>query len=73
MFSHNMRNFLPPSSANFLEARGAQIPGARATKFCTVAPNICGPSMWNLLYVTLMAPRILEWLLDFWKSFAPLH
>jgi len=28
---------------------------AVATKFCTVAPNICGPSVRNLLYVTLQA------------------
>jgi hypothetical protein len=37
-----------------------------ATKFCTAAPNICGWSVWLLL-----APRILRWLLDFWKIFAP--
>ena len=24
---------------------------ARATKFCTVVPNICRSSVWNLLYV----------------------
>jgi len=39
---------------------------AAATKFCTVAPNICGPSFWNMLHVTLLVPRILRWLLDFW-------
>lgn len=36
---------------------------AQATKFCTVAPDICG---------TLLAPRILRWLLDFWTICAPL-
>jgi hypothetical protein len=41
----------------------------RATKFVTVAPNICGPSVWNLLHVTLLAPRILKWLLHFWKIY----
>jgi hypothetical protein len=28
----------------------------------------CGSSGWNLLYVTLLAPRILMWRLDFWKK-----
>jgi hypothetical protein len=39
-----------------------------ATKFCTVAPNICGSSVWNLLYVICLAPIILRWPLDFWKT-----
>ena len=43
-----------------------------ATTFCTVAPNIWGPSVWNLLHVTILAPRILRWLLDFWKTCKPL-
>jgi hypothetical protein len=38
-----------------------------STKFCMVAPNICGPWVWNLLHITLLAPRILRWLIDFWK------
>jgi hypothetical protein len=38
---------------------------AEATKFCTVAPNICGSSARNLLHVTLLTPRILRWLLEF--------
>jgi hypothetical protein len=33
---------------------------AQATKFCTMAPNICGSSIWNLLHVTLLASRILR-------------
>jgi hypothetical protein len=44
--------------------QGCTNPGrqvARSTKFCTVASNICG----LLLQVTLLAPRILGWLLDF--------
>jgi len=36
-------------------------------KFCVVAPNICGSLVWNLLHVTLLEPKILRWLLDFWK------
>jgi hypothetical protein len=35
------------------------------TKFCTVVPNMCGSSVWNLLHVTIPAPRILRWLLYF--------
>ena len=44
---------------------------AHATKFCTVAPNICGSQVWNLLLVTLQAPRLLRWLLEFWKMWTP--
>jgi len=33
---------------------------ARTTNFCAVAPNICGPSGWNVLHITLLAPRILR-------------
>jgi hypothetical protein len=33
---------------------------AQAIKFCTVAPNICGSSVWNLLHVTLLEPRVLK-------------
>jgi hypothetical protein len=45
---------------------------AVAPKFCAVAPNICGSSVWNLLLVTLLASRNLRRLLDFWKIRAPL-
>jgi hypothetical protein len=37
----------------------------RATKFCTEAHNICGPSQWKLLHVTHLVPRILRRFLDF--------
>lgn len=40
---------------------------ALATRFGTVAPNICASSMWNLLRVAILAPRIVWWFLDFWK------
>jgi hypothetical protein len=33
------------------------------TLFCTVVRNICGSPEWNLLIVTLLAARILRWLL----------
>ena len=29
---------------------------------CTVSPNICGPSLWDSLRVTLLKPNILTWL-----------
>jgi hypothetical protein len=43
--------------------KGAQIPKhkvAMVTKFCTVAPNICGTLVWNLLHVTCLVPRTFE-------------
>ena len=44
-----------------------QAPGHRGNKLFTVASNACGSSVWNLLRVTLLAPRILRWFLDFWN------
>jgi len=35
--------------------------GAKANKFDTVAPNVCGFAVWNAI---LLAPRILRWLLN---------
>lgn len=48
---------------------GRQI--AWATKYCTVAPNIFGSSVWNSCHVTIPAPRILRWVLRFWKFVHP--
>ena len=45
---------------------------AWASKFWTVAPNIFGSSR-NLLHVSLLAPRILRWLLKFWKFVHPFY
>jgi hypothetical protein len=50
--------------------QGCTNPGyqiARASKCCVVAPNVCKTSVWNLVYVTLEAPRILRWLREFLK------
>lgn len=44
-----------------------QILAARSPKFYTLMPNICGSSVWNMLHVTLLRPRILRWLLEFWQ------
>jgi len=40
---------------------------AEVTKFCRVVPDICGDSIWNLLHVTLLVPRILRWPIDVLK------
>ena len=45
--------------------RGAQRAGEVIAPLFTVAPNMCGYSVWNMLRVTILAPRILRWLLDF--------
>lgn len=42
-------------------------PVTQTNKFCTLAPNVCGSSIWNCLYVSLLAPGILRWFLDFWQ------
>lgn len=39
----------------------------RPTTSCTLASNICQSSIWNVLHVTILVPRILMCLLDFWK------
>lgn len=43
-----------------------------ATRFCMVVPDICGSSAWNMLHITLLAPRILGWLLEIGKICGPL-
>jgi hypothetical protein len=30
---------------------------ARVTKFCTVAPNVCGPSVWKFHYINSLTPQ----------------
>jgi hypothetical protein len=46
---------------------------AIAFKFCVVAPNNCGSSVCNLVYVTLLAAWNLSWLPDLWNLYAPGH
>jgi len=46
--------------------------GVQATNFWRVAPY-SGFSVRNFLYVMLMAPKILRWLLDIWKICAALY
>jgi len=45
---------------------------AGAAKFCAVAPNILRASLWNALHVTLLAPRILNFVSNNWKIYATL-
>jgi hypothetical protein len=55
--------------------QGCTTPGrlvAVRTEFCTVAPNVRGSSVWNSLHVTLRAPGILRFLVDFMRTSAPL-
>jgi hypothetical protein len=58
------------SAATWLEQRcknsGRQMV-TMATKFCTVALMIYVSSVWNLVHVTILAPRFYRWLSDFWK------
>jgi hypothetical protein len=44
---------------------------ARATKFCTLAHNICGSSVWEMLRSTLMMPSVLRYLLYIIGKFMP--
>ena len=39
----------------------------QVTQVNEVVPTICGCSVWNLLHITLLATRTVEWLLDFGK------
>ena len=42
------------------------------TEFCTVAPNICRSSTWNLHHITFLVSGILKWLLDISRICVPL-
>jgi len=52
---------------NVVYSRDAQIPGTRSPgqQLCVVTPNICGPSVWSLLHVTLLAPVVCNCVLVF--------
>ena len=56
---------------NIPEVHKSQAPGRHGVRFCTVAPNIGGSSVWHLLYVILLAPRGPTWLLDFCQICEP--
>jgi hypothetical protein len=55
--------------------KGCKIPGYRSPwrlKFVRRRQIIMDSCDENLLHSTLMAPRVLRWLLDFWKICTPL-
>jgi hypothetical protein len=58
-----------PDISRVDELRCAQIsvPGRHGNYIFVVAPYISGSSLWKLLYVMLLVPRSLWWLLQFWK------
>ena len=43
------------------------------TKFCTVLPNVCGSSAWDLLCAVCSVPSVLKWSQYSWKIRAPAH
>jgi len=50
--------FMTPCSLVGQECPNPRHLVALVTKFCTVAPNICGFSVGNMVHVTLLAPTI---------------
>lgn len=57
----------------YLKIWDTQILAAKSPKFYILTPKICVSRVQRLLNVTLLRPRILGWLLDFWKICEPLH
>jgi hypothetical protein len=51
-----------PIQRNIVQCRDVQI---RGTKFCTVAPNICGVSALNSLLINFLDAKILKLPLNF--------
>ena len=45
-----------------------QLPGQHSDYICMLVPTICGTSVQNFFYVTLLASGILRWLLHFLKN-----
>lgn len=52
--------------------RKSRASGRPRDKILYGGPDVCGSPVWTLLHVTLLAPRILRWLPEFWKICAPL-
>ena len=66
---------LPTLAATWLFDQGCTNPSfqvAVANEVCTVVPHIFWLWVQKLLHVILLVPRIVRWLLDFWKICAPL-
>jgi hypothetical protein len=48
------------------------VQAVRVSKISIEAPDVCGSSVWGLLHIPDLAPRILRQLLDFWNICAAL-
>ena len=59
--------YFPTKFDNGRNYVNAGVHRSRASKPENIVPYISGPSERNLFHVTLLAHRILRWLLDFWK------
>lgn len=66
-------NFQKEYIQKYLYSRGAQIPSTRLLWLLNfmMAPNIGESSVWNMVHVTLLVPRIWRWLPNFWKICVP--
>ena len=67
-----MQNLDIPDTLLHQQCTNPRLQVIAATKFSTVWPNMVESTVWNLLNVTILAPRILRWFLDFLKLCAPL-
>lgn len=65
---HEVARYTKQGAQKFL---GTQV--TVATEFCTVVSDICGSLVRNLLHVTLLAPIIYRWVLEFWRIFTLLQ
>jgi len=73
-----MQTSISPTRTVFYveKGRGVQISGARLPRrlsFRTLTPNAFGSPPPNMLHITLPAPVMLMWLLEFWKICALLE
>lgn len=73
----NANQISPTRTVFYVEkGRGVQIYGVRLPwrlDFRPLTPNACGSSVLNMLHITLLAPVMLMWLLEFWKMCALLQ
>jgi hypothetical protein len=62
-----LNSFCVLQITNVVNSMGAQIPGTRSPgqQLQVVTPNICGPSVWSLLHVTLLAAILYNCVLVF--------
>jgi hypothetical protein len=58
----------PAILCSIILTQGCKNPRVQAIELWTVGPKICGSSVWNFNRVILFAPRVLTWLVDFWRT-----